>query len=305
MSIADDLRAQLDKLKPKPEQIYSIHSKIRKLTNQFDARGPEMRDIHDFDVHHEHFPVPVRLYVPSGAAKTSGPCLVYIHGGGFVTCSIQSHEGLCLRIADSAKIRVLSVDYRLAPQYAFPAGPDDCEHVLNWALAGGGIEHGIDPSRIAIGGDSAGGNISAYLAQKFRRDLRAQLLLYPLMQLAEITPAKRGPQDMLRLGEVALKFIIKNYVAGADVQSTRISPLFEDDLKGLPPAYMLTCGLDPLRVEGRLYYDKLEASGVTSTFKHEKAMPHGFLNFSRAFPKAKKLPLEMGAFLRDNLRTRL
>lgn len=109
---------------------------------------------------------------------------------------------------------------------------------------------------------------------------------------------------MLRLGEVALKFIIKNYVVGADVTSTRISPLFEDDLQGLPPAYVLTCGLDPLRIEGKLYFDKLEASGVTASFKHEKAMPHGFLNFSRAFPKAKKLPLEMGAFLRDNLRAR-
>ncbi|MBL4869603.1 MAG: alpha/beta hydrolase, partial [Robiginitomaculum sp.] len=199
------------------------------------------------------------------------------------------------------KLRVLSVDYRLAPQYPYPAGPDDCEYVLNWALAGGGEIHGIDHTRLAIGGDSAGGNMAAYLAQKYRQGLRAQILYYPLMQMAEIKPAKPGPQDMLQLGVVALNFITKYYVAGADVQSTRISPLFEKNLKGVPPCYLLTCGLDPLRIEGRLYKQHLEACGVNVTYVHEKAMPHGFLNFSKAFPKAKKLPLETGRFLREYL----
>ncbi|PHR56275.1 MAG: lipase [Robiginitomaculum sp.] len=301
MSLADDLRQQFEKLIPKPDQIYSIHNKIRTLTNKFDAPGPDMREIRDFDVPHEHFPVPVRLYVPKGASEQAGPCLIYLHGGGFVTCSMDSHEGLCLRLAESAQMRVLSVDYRLAPQYAFPAGPDDCEHVLKWALDGQGAEHGIDPTCLAIGGDSAGGNMSAFLAQKYRKDLRAQILYYPLMQLAEIKPTKRGPQDVLQLGVVALNFINKYYVAGADVNSVRVSPLFEKDLKGLPPAYILTCGLDPLRHEGLLYKENLEAHNVKVTYVHEKALPHGFLNFSRAFPKAKKLPLDTGAFLRDTL----
>lgn len=301
MSLADDLLAQIEKLKPKPDQIYSVHNKIRNLTNKFDAPGPEMRDVLDFDVPHQEHSVPVRLYIPKNAAREQGPCLVYLHGGGFVTCSIDSHEGICLRIADSSKMRVLSVDYRLAPQYPYPAGPDDCEHVLNWALNGEGQKYGVDPSRVAIGGDSAGGNMAAYLAQKYRSDLKAQILYYPLMQMAEIKPAKPGPQDMLQLGVVALNFIKKYYVAGADVDATRISPLFEKDLTGLPPAYLLTCGLDPLRVEGRLYKQHLEACGVPVEYLHEKALPHGFLNFSRAFPKAKKLPLETGRFLRDNL----
>lgn len=301
MSLADDLLAQIEKLKPNPDKIYSVHNKIRTLTNKFDAPGPEMRDVHDFDVPHVEHSVPVRLYIPKNSTREAGPCLVYLHGGGFVTCSIDSHEGVCLRLADSSKMRVLSVDYRLAPQYPYPAGPDDCEHVLNWALAGEGLDHGIDPKRLGIGGDSAGGNMAAYLAQKYRADLKAQILYYPLMQMVEIKPAKPGPQDMLQLGVVALNFIKKYYVAGADVSSTRISPLFEKDLRGLPPAYLLTCGLDPLRVEGRLYKQHLEACGVSVTYLHEKALPHGFLNFSRAFPKAKKLPLETGRFLRDNL----
>lgn len=305
MSLADDLKLQLEKLKPKPDQIYSIHNKIRTLTNKFDAPGPDMREVLDFDVPHAEHSVPVRLYIPKGASRGVGPCLIYLHGGGFVTCSMDSHEGLCVRLADSAKMRVLSVDYRLAPQYAFPAGPDDCEHVLNWALAGEGLKHGIDPARLGLGGDSAGGNMTAYLAQKYRKDLRAQILYYPLMQLADIRPAKPGPQDILQLGVAALTFIKKHYVVDSDVNSTRLSPLFETDLKDLPPAYILTCGLDPLRDEGKLYKDRLEENNVAVTYVHEKAMPHGFLNFSRAFPKAKKLPLETGDFLRDTLGSRI
>ncbi len=305
MSLADDLRSQFDKLKIKPDQIYTIHNNIRTLTNRFDAPGPDMREVQDFDVHHEKFPVPVRLYVPVGASKGPGPCLIYLHGGGFVTCSIDSHEGLCLRLAEGSKMRVLSVDYRLAPQYPFPAGPDDCEHVLNWALDGKGLKHGIDSKRLAIGGDSAGGNMAAYLAQKYRKDLRAQILYYPLMQLAEIKPQKPGPQDMLQLGVVALKFILKHYVAGADVRAPRLSPLFEKNLRGLPPAYILTCGLDPLREEGRLYSEHLEANGTNVMHIHEKAMPHGFLNFSKAFPKAKTLPIETGKFMAGLMRARV
>jgi acetyl esterase len=303
MSLADDLRVQMEKLKLKPDQIYSIHNKIRTLTNRFDVPGPEMRDVLDFHVADNHFPVPVRLYVPKGAARKSGPCLIYLHGGGFVTCSIQSHESLCLRLAEASKMRVLSVDYRLAPEYPYPAGPQDCEHVLTWALAGGGERYGIDAKKLALGGDSAGGNMSAYLAQKYRHDLFAQILLYPLMQLADIKPAKPGPQDMLALGVVALTFIKKHYVVDADVQDVRVSPLFEKDLKGLPPAYILTCGLDPLRIEGKLYRDHLLSNGVKVHHVHEKAMPHGYLNFSRAFPKAKQLPLDIGNFIRQVLRT--
>lgn len=301
-NFADDLRTQFEKMVPKAEHLSTVHSKIRNLTGNFDAPGPEMREIHDFDVPHESTPVPVRLYVPNAASKSMGPCLIYLHGGGFVTCSVDSHEGLCRRIANSANIRVLSVDYRLAPQYAFPAGPDDCEHVLKWTLADGGTSYGIDPSAVAVAGDSAGGNMSAYLAQKYRNYLKAQVLFYPLLQMAEIKPHKQGPQDMLQLGVVALSFIKKHYVADADVHSTRISPLFEKNLVGLPPAYILTCGLDPLRMEGKSYVDNLQSSGVSVWHQHEKAMPHGFLNFARAFPNAKKLPLDVGRFLRQTLK---
>lgn len=301
MSIADDFRAQVEKLKFRPDHINSIHGKIRHLARNFDEPGPEMRDILDFHVSHPEYSVPVRLYVPFGAPESAGPSLLYIHGGGFVTCNLESHESICLRIADAANMRVFSVDYRLAPQHPFPAGPDDCERVLQWMLGGDGREFGIDPENLSIGGDSAGGNMSAYLAQKYRAQLKAQVLLYPVMQLAQVKPANPGPQDVLRLGEVALNFIIKHYVAGADVNHPRLSPLFEKDLANLPPCFVLTCGLDPLREEGKLYADNLRAHGNIVKSRHEKAMPHGYLNFARAFSPAKTLSAEIAGFLQSNI----
>lgn len=294
------MKDQVERLKPDADQVYAIHSSIRRMTNQFDTPGPDMKEVRDFNVPRSEYPVPVRLYIPHQAKEDAGPTLIYLHGGGFVTCSIESHEGLCKRIASGSGMRVLSVDYRLAPQYPYPAGPDDCEAVVKWALDGyGQDEHGIERAQIALGGDSAGGNMTAYLAQKYRADIKAQILFYPLMQLVDFKPPKPGPQDWLQLGFMALKFIDEHYVGDADPKDTRLSPLFETDLNDLPPAFVLTCGLDPLRDEGKLYADNMLAHGTKVLYLHEKALPHGFLNFARAFPKGRKIPLDAADFLRD------
>jgi acetyl esterase len=121
------------------------------------------------------------------------------------------------------------------------------------------------------------------------------------MQMLELKPQNPGPQDRLQLGFIALKFIEEHYLAGADKTSAKVSPLFEDDLQGLPPAYVLTAGLDPLRKEGRAYADKLRAAGTRVDYYHEKAMPHGFLNFARAFPSAKRVSIDVAEFLRANI----
>jgi len=253
--ISAKMKAQLEKFKFEPNQIADIHNNLRRMTNQFDTPGPDMRKVHDFNI--------------------------------------------TRRVASGTGYRVLSVDYRLAPQFPYPAGPDDCEFVLNWALEGyGQDEWGIDRNTIAIGGDSAGGNMTAYLAQKYRDKLKAQILFYPLMQMVDFKPPKPGPQDWLQLGFMALKFIDEHYVADADPHETRLSPLFEKDLKDLPPAYVLTCGLDPLRDEGKLYADKLSAQGIPVEYWHEKMMPHGFLNFAKMFP-----PLDAADFLRKYMET--
>jgi len=293
-----------ERLKADPEQILAIHNNIRKMTKQFDIPGPKMARIEEFDVPSEEAPVPVRLYVPHAADMDEAvPTFLFLHGGGFVACDLNSHDGICRRMANGTGYNVLSVDYRLAPDYPYPAAPDDCEHVLNWIMNGGGEPHGIGSSHIAIGGDSAGGNMAAYLAQKYRETIRAQILFYPVMQLVDFKPANPGPQDFLQLGVVALKYIDEHYVQDADPKDTRLSPLFEDNLKGMPPAYVLTCGLDPLRDEGKLYADKLQYSGTPVVYHHEKALPHGFLNFTRAFPKGKKIPLDAADFLRKHIKT--
>jgi len=300
--ISTKMRAQLEKFRFEATQVADIHSNLRRMTNQFDTPGPEMRKIHDFNVPHEDFPVPVRLYVPHNASEAPGPTFIYFHGGGFVTGSMESHDGITRRIASGSGFRVLSVDYRLAPQFSYPAGPEDCEIVLNWAMEGYGCdEWGIGRHNISIGGDSAGGNIAAYLAQKYREAVKAQILFYPLMQLVDFKPPKPGPQDWLQLGFMALKFIDEHYVNGSDPNETRLSPLFEQNLKGLPPAYVLTCGLDPLRDEGKLYADKLSSNGIPVEYWHEKMMPHGFLNFAKMFPKGRKIPLDAADFLRKHV----
>lgn len=300
--IAEKMRLQMEKLRPAPDQIYQIHSSIRRMTNQFDMPGPDMRHVVDFNVPNGDLPVPVRMFTPYQASKEAGPCLIYLHGGGFVTCSVESHEGVVRRMASGSGMRVLSVDYRLAPEFPFPAAPDDCEAVLKWALDGQGAEdYGIDPNFIALGGDSAGGNMTAYLAQKYRANIKVQILYYPVMQLVDFKPPKPGPQDWLQLGFMALKFVDEHYVAGADTRDTRLSPLFETNLKGLPPAFVLTCGLDPLRDEGKLYADKLMRNGVAVKYVHEKRMPHGFLNFTKAFPRGRKIPLDAADFLREHM----
>lgn len=299
--ISAKMKAQLEKFKFEPTQVADIHNNLRRMTNQFDTPGPEMRKIQDFNIEDEAYdvPVPVRLYVPLNASEEPGPTFIYFHGGGFVTGSIESHEGITRRIASGTGFRVLSVEYRLAPQFPYPAGPDDCEFVLNWALEGyGQDEWGIDRQNIAIGGDSAGGNMAAYLAQKYRDKIKSQILFYPLMQLVDFKPPKPGPQDWLQLGFMALKFIDEHYVDGSDPNETRLSPLFEENLRDLPPAYVLTCGLDPLRDEGKLYADKMSTNGVPVEYWHEKMMPHGFLNFAKMFPKGRKIPLDAADFLR-------
>ncbi len=304
INIAEEFKAQVDKLKSAREnisgfQINNFHQSFRRLTNQFDTPGPKMANITNFNIPDDHRAVPVRLYEPFNASQEPGPTLIYLHGGGFVTCDIDTHEGICLRLASGSGFRVLSVDYRLAPSHPYPAAPEDCEKVLKWTLNGHGETYGIDSGNISIGGDSAGGNMTAYLAQKYRQDVKCQILFYPLMQLVQIKPPKPGPQDILQLGVIALKFIEQHYVAGADTHNTRLSPLLEKDLKCVPPAFILTCGLDPLRAEGRAYTENLRAAGVKVKDIHEKAMPHGFLNFAKAFPPARKIPLDAADFMRQ------
>ena len=297
--LSETISGQVSKLTPDDVFLDKFQDNFRRMTRRFDAPGPEVRREEQFEIDG----VPVQLFTPFGPIPEPGPTLIYAHGGGFVTCDTQTHEGIIRRLANASLCRVLSVDYRLAPKYPFPAGPDDVRTVLDWALAGKGASRGIDPESLAIGGDSAGGNMAAWIAQAYRDRLHAQILLYPLMQLETIKPSNPGPQDWLQIGTVALKYIQEHYVAGANPRDPRVSPLFEPNLKDLPPAFILTCGLDPLREEGKLYADNMREAGNEVALRFEKAMPHGFLNFAKAFPRASLVTIEAGEFLRAQFPT--
>lgn len=293
-SLSEAVSEQFSKLTPDDQFLDRFQDNFRRMTRRFDAPGPEVRSKDEFQIDD----VTVKLFVPFGPIPELAPTLIYAHGGGFVTCDTETHEGIIRRLANASLCRVLSVEYRLAPEHPFPAAPDDVKTVVDWALSGSGTSRGIDPDSIAIGGDSAGGNMAAWIAQVYRDQIKAQILFYPLMQLQDIKPSNPGPQDWLQIGAVALKYIQENYVAGADPKDPKVSPLFEDDLDKLPPAWVLTCGLDPLRDEGKLYYEKMEEAGNQVEHRYEKTMPHGFLNFAKAFPKANTVPLEAAEFLR-------
>jgi acetyl esterase len=298
-SLSDAMSEQFARFTPDDQILDRFQDNFRRMTRRFDAPGPEVRVTEDFEIDG----VKVQYFVPFGPLSPVGPTIIYAHGGGFVTCDTETHEGIIRRLANASLCRVLSVEYRLAPKHPFPAGPDDVKTVLDWALAGRGESRGIDPEQLALAGDSAGANMMAWLSQHYRDRIRAQVLFYPLMQLVDIKPSNPGPQDWLQIGSVALKYIQDHYVGDADPTDPRISPLLEDDLKGLPPAFILTCGLDPLRDEGKLYADKLEAAGVPVRRVYEKTMPHGFLNFAKAFPRANTVPIEAAEFVRAQFPT--
>ncbi len=232
--------------------------------------------------------IPACLYTPFGAGVAPGPGLLYFHGGGFIVGDVASYDSSCRRLAAHSRLRVLSVDYRLAPEHPFPAAHDDAQTALEW-VARNANDLGIDPGQLAVGGDSAGGTLAAWLTH-FARDegiaLAGQLLIFPLLQLVETKSKQRKSPDGHLLGNQALNAIRKLYVADADPADPRLSPLFCNDLHGLPPALMVTAGLDPLRAEGCAYADKLIAAGTAVKSLHFKAMPHGFISLTGLVPGA-------------------
>ncbi|MCC5995225.1 MAG: alpha/beta hydrolase [Oceanicaulis sp.] len=223
-----------------------------------------------------------RVYIPHGAIEGAG--LLYFHGGGFMVGSLDTHNALCQRLAAVSGVRVCSVDYRLAPEHPFPAAVDDAEAALAAVLDGALSGYGFDPARLAVGGDSAGGNLAAGLAQRFRGRIAYQLLIYPLLQLAAVKKPRPRWQEGPILTQRILEDIVKLYLAGADAADLRASPLFENDLMGVAPAYILAAEFDPLMDEDRAYADRLAASGVSAIFKLWKGVPHGFLSMSRIAP---------------------
>jgi acetyl esterase len=224
--------------------------------------------------------LPARLYAPH-AARAPAPLCVYFHGGGWAQCSIETHDASCRLLAHLAAVRVLSVEYRLAPEHPFPAPVDDA--VAAYAHVAAHPERfGADPARLAVGGDSAGGNLAAVVALAARDDEAIadpafQLLIYPACDLAAKAPSVRTFADGFLLTEDDMDWYSRMYVTDGQRADPRVSPLRAADVAGVAPAYVATCVPDPLRDEGEAYAERLRQAGVPVAV-HRFGQLHGFFN---------------------------
>jgi acetyl esterase len=225
-------------------------------------------------------PVALRFYTPRGLAGRS-PALVFLHGGGWIYGDLDSHDATCRFLAEEAQVRVIAVDYRLAPEAPFPAAVDDVLAAWSWIT-----EHaaglGIDPDRIAVGGDSAGGNLAAVIAQQTVQagepSPAFQLLIYPATDFSTTSASRLTYADGFFLTKAFMDLAEENYlVGGEDKTDPRLSPL-HGDVTGVAPAYVVTAGFDPLVDEGEAYVEKLRAAGVPVEHVREDGLIHGFVN---------------------------
>ena len=250
--------------------------------------------------------LPVRLYRPaSAAADAKLPALVYAHGGGWVFGNLDSHDVLCAQLAIEAGIAVFHVDYRLAPEARFPGAFDDVVAALKW-VAANGASVGIDPTRLAIGGDSAGGNLAAAVAIWARDNggpkLLMQLLAYPVTDAVARTESYRRYEDGYGLNAITMEWFFDHYTPDKTSRSDwRVSPLRAASLAGLPPALVVTAGYDPLRDEGRAYSWRLQQDGTQADLVEFGGMLHGFLSSPMLLHGARRGTTLCAAALREAL----
>ncbi|MGB8407929.1 MAG: alpha/beta hydrolase [Mycobacterium sp.] len=227
-------------------------------------------------------PIGARHYRPAGPGPA--PLLVFFHGGGFVIGDLDTHDELCRLLCRDAGVHVVSVDYRLAPEHPAPAGVDDCYAAYLWCVENA-TELGADPARVAVGGDSAGGNMAAVVSQRARGDEAPapvlQLLIYPVTDFVDDTRSKTLFADGFFLRKTDMDWFQGCYTDGSMLAPSdpRVSPLLADDLSGLPPALVLTGGFDPLRDEGTAYAEALATAGVSVDHRRYGSLVHGFANF--------------------------
>jgi acetyl esterase len=233
--------------------------------------------------------IPLRIYTPVAAAAETLPALLFFHGGGFVIGNIDTHDGLCRILANEAGVRVIAVDYRLAPEHKYPAAIEDAYAALAYVEANA-AQLGVDANRLAVGGDSAGGAISAVLTQMTKEkggpSIAFQLLFFPVTQIGEETTSLKNYAEGFVLERAGLEWFYKNYVpAGADRKDPAISPLY-GSVEGLPPAYLTVAEFDPLHDEGLEYGRKLKAAGVPCEIVDYPGLVHDFIYFQSVLPQA-------------------
>lgn len=246
----------------------------------------------------------VRLYRPAGTVARLLPTILYLHGGGWVIGSLEAYDLPCRFFCARTGCAIVAVDYRLAPEHKFPAAVDDTLAAYRW-LVGEAIELGIDPARIVIAGDSAGGNLAAVAARLLRDEARPpclQWLICPNTDLTMASPSYTSCGDRFLLTRAAMEWFRGHYLKdAAEAYHANVSPLRADSLSGLAPALVYTAGFDPLRDEGHAYAERLSAAGVKTIHREFDSLIHGFVGMRGALQAAARALDEMVAGLRHEL----
>ena len=250
-------------------------------------------------------PLGARLYVPPVPAADPSPLLVYYHGGGWVIGDLDTHDDPCRFLAAHSGARVLSVDYRLAPEHPFPAAAEDALAAFRWAVAAA-ARLGVDPERIAVGGDSAGANLAAATCLTARESgsppPAMQLLIYPVTETAGTAASRRTFAEGFLLTRADMDWFEERYLPpGTDRDDPRVDLINAPDHSGLPPAYIATAGFDPLRDEGLAYAERLRAAGTPVAARLHPGLVHSYANLTAISPTARAAMLEAAGALRLGL----
>jgi acetyl esterase len=264
-------------------------------------RAPVQR-VHDFDLTaHDGTPLAARLYAD---AAGSLPAMLYLHGGGFVIGSLETHDSLCRQLARRSEAALVAIDYRLAPEHRFPMAVDDAWAALCWLRRHGG-SIGVDATRLAVGGDSAGGTLAAVCAIRARDEglpLALQLLITPGTTAHADTASHRLFANGFMLDAATIGWFFDHYIDHAHRRDWRFAPLGHDDLHGVAPACVILAECDPLVDEGLAYADRLRLAGVPVTLELYRGLTHDFIKMGRALAEAADAQQAAAAALRGALR---
>jgi acetyl esterase len=264
------------------------HARVKRIT-QYEIDGPNGK-------------IPLRVYLPSGADGLL-PALIWFHGGGFVVGDLQSGDGTCRALARHSGAAVVAIDYRKCPEHDLYAGRADAIAAVDWIASNGAII-GVDSSRLAVGGDSAGGNIAAVVALDCARRgspaLRLQVLAYPATHLGAFYPSRQENGHGYFLTEEKISFFTR-HLGNSDFGDPMLSPMLASELGGVAPTVLVTAGFDPLRDEGRLYGERLQMEGIAVESLHYPGQIHGFLSMDSVLAEARDALKRVGKLVASAL----
>jgi acetyl esterase len=284
-----------------------IRASMRRKTGIVTGKAEEVGRVYDTSFTHPRSPVPIplRIYEPPDAGEGPWPAVLYIHGGGWVLGDLDSNDGFARSICARTPALVVSVDYRLAPEDPFPAAVQDCYAALEWVFENA-AEINADPTRLAVGGGSAGGNLSAVVAHRARRNglpLRAQVLIYPVTDVSNLDrPSHRNFAEGYLLDLVDVIWFRDLYVPEERLwRHPEVSPLLARSFRGLAPALVVTAQFDVLHDEGVEYAERLETAGVPVEHRDYAGLIHGFVNHNAWLGEADSVRDVVAEFLRERL----